>query len=444
MPAGVRNVAHHLPSRVGGWLERSHQRYHGARLNRELRRRAIPSEPDEKGLPLPPPELVRLVSGHDDMHTWLRSGLQDAELIEGIVGREGGSLGDLGAVLDFGVGCGRVARWWADLSGPDLSGCDYDGRLTTWCRSNLRFLTVKTNPSRPPLPFGDATFDFVYAISLFTHLTEEAQDSWMLEARRVLKPGGLFLFSVAGERFKGYLGEEGQASFDAGRHVVVDPALSGMEGCAAYHPAAYVRQRLLPAASLKLVDAVYEDLSEEHVPSPWRSRTATSPASRLDLRLSGARAGSRTNAAILSASRSGWSSAEKVRAPSIDSRRACGRSAASRSASLFGKTLSSRRPGDQRGLVEAPELVGRGVGLARVRALEHLAHVGPRRRVAHHRQQVGVLGLAVDRLLRQPAEGDRQPPRRAEAHRRQQQPERARDPGRRLEVGNSGGGKWSR
>ena len=61
---------------------------------------------------------------------------------------------------------------------------------------------------------------------------------------------------------------------------------------------------------------------------------------------------------------------------SMNSRRACGRSAASRSASLFGEDLVVRRPGDQRRLVEASELVGSGVRLARVRGLEHLAHVG--------------------------------------------------------------------
>jgi SAM-dependent methyltransferase len=171
----------------------------------------------------------------------------------------------LGSILDFGCGCGRVARWWRDLKGPRVFGCDYDGVLTEWCQANLPFLKVKTNASVPPLPFRRESFDFIYAISLFTHLTPTAQDQWMADVGRLLKPGGLFLFTVHGERFLGHLSPEHQDRFTAGDAVVLDPERSGMEGCAAFHPPAYIRDQLLPRHGFELVTAIYEDRDDRHL-----------------------------------------------------------------------------------------------------------------------------------------------------------------------------------
>jgi SAM-dependent methyltransferase len=165
------------------------------------------------------------------------------------------------AILDFGCGCGRVARWWRDLDGPRIVGCDYDGRLVEWCESSLPFMEAKTNASLPPLPFRDASFDLVYAISLLTHLPEDRQGPWLRDVRRLLKPGGMFLFTVHGERWTPQLTEEERRRFEADELVVRSPELSGMEACAAFHPPRYVSERLLPAAGLELVDWVSEDRS---------------------------------------------------------------------------------------------------------------------------------------------------------------------------------------
>ena len=41
----------------------------------------------------------------------------------------------------------------------------------------------------PPLPFPDRFFDFVYSISIFTHLPEAMQFAWLEDINRVLKAG---------------------------------------------------------------------------------------------------------------------------------------------------------------------------------------------------------------------------------------------------------------
>ena len=49
----------------------------------------------------------------------------------------------------------------------------------------------------PPLPFEDATFDVVWSIAVFTHLTDQWAP-WLLELRRVMRPGGILIASVMG------------------------------------------------------------------------------------------------------------------------------------------------------------------------------------------------------------------------------------------------------
>ena len=51
----------------------------------------------------------------------------------------------------------------------------------------------------PPLPYPDASFDFVLASSVFTHLTAEVQDAWLRELHRVLRPGAILMATTHGE-----------------------------------------------------------------------------------------------------------------------------------------------------------------------------------------------------------------------------------------------------
>lgn len=41
-------------------------------------------------------------------------------------------------------------------------------------------------------------FDAIYCVSLFTHLDEPAQDKWLAELARILKPGGIFVTTTHG------------------------------------------------------------------------------------------------------------------------------------------------------------------------------------------------------------------------------------------------------
>ena len=47
--------------------------------------------------------------------------------------------------------------------------------------------------------FDDDFFDFIYSISVFTHLPEDMEFAWLNELRRVTKRGGYVLVTTHGE-----------------------------------------------------------------------------------------------------------------------------------------------------------------------------------------------------------------------------------------------------
>ncbi len=202
------------------------------------------------GLPYPPPEMIRLVAGISTPHRFyqrfMQGGAQVSNRILELLTRNDLTLEGTGPVLDFGCGCGRVMRWWKDLPGVQLHGTDYNPYLVDWCRENLPFADFSVNSLEPVLDFPDGAFSLVYSYSVFTHLPEPMQRPWLDELVRVTAAGGHLLLTFHGENTLGDLGEGDRARFRDGQLVVVarDEFDYGTNACAAYHPAAWVRDVL--------------------------------------------------------------------------------------------------------------------------------------------------------------------------------------------------------
>lgn len=194
------------------------------------------------GVPVPPPDLLYLVAGTTDVHWFLHAGKLAYESIRSAL--RGETQGELGKVLDFGCGCGRVLRYWRTANGVQLFGTDYNPLLVEWCRRNLSFANYSVNDLSPPLAYPDNEFDVVYALSVFTHLPEQLQLSWMDELRRVIKPGGFLLITLHGDAYVEYLHPAELEAYRNDQLVVKDAEAAGSNRCSAYHTETYVRGTL--------------------------------------------------------------------------------------------------------------------------------------------------------------------------------------------------------
>ncbi len=152
-----------------------------------------------EGRVLPPAILRFKVRGSASGDAFARIGRSCANDIDATLTRFGRGLTSHTSILDFGCGCGGTLVWLRDIAPTaTISGTDIDAAAIDWCRANLPFATFATNGALPPLAYADASFDLVYAISVFTHLDEDYQLRWLEELKRVIKPGGTCLITLHG------------------------------------------------------------------------------------------------------------------------------------------------------------------------------------------------------------------------------------------------------
>jgi SAM-dependent methyltransferase len=188
------------------------------------------------------------------MAAFYQNGRLGAESIDAVLKKNGIVMSRIFSILDFGCGCGRILRFWNEVSGPKFHGSDYNRKLVRWCRDHLPFGEFKTNKLQPPLDYPEEAFGLIYAISVFTHLDEELQISWIRELRRICRPGGFVLLSVHGENFLDQIPEKEREKFKAGRLAVVRAKYSGTNICGAFHPESYVRHVL--AEGFRVIDFI--------------------------------------------------------------------------------------------------------------------------------------------------------------------------------------------
>jgi SAM-dependent methyltransferase len=126
------------------------------------------------------------------------------------------------SILDWGCGTGRIIRHLPSLLDKTNSfyGTDYNKKYVAWCSENLEDIHFTDNNLLPPLDFKESFLDFIYGISIFTHLSEELHYSWMKELTRVLKPNGILLLTTHGEVHKFKLLPKEQKVYNSGNLVV--------------------------------------------------------------------------------------------------------------------------------------------------------------------------------------------------------------------------------
>jgi SAM-dependent methyltransferase len=152
-------------------------------------------------IPIPPKDIrYRIVSSHIDEGFFLESGRNCAGDILKALDASGIDAHGFSDILDFGCGCSRVLRYLIPfLSQAQFSGCDIDDVAIQWSLKNVPGVGFTVVPHLPPTTFPAGSFDFIYGLSVFSHLDLPRQILWLAELHRMLRPGGTLLLTVQGE-----------------------------------------------------------------------------------------------------------------------------------------------------------------------------------------------------------------------------------------------------
>jgi SAM-dependent methyltransferase len=153
-------------------------------------------------LPLPEPQRRERVHGSRHEGTFRLEGFSAYRKLEKALGRVGRTFDDCPRILDWGCGCGRVARYFAGNRKSSFYGVDIDSDNIEWCRRNLPFGAFSTVPLHPEPGVPAEKFSLIVSISVFTHLREDAMLEWIEWLHRMLDPdGGLAMVSVLSDFF---------------------------------------------------------------------------------------------------------------------------------------------------------------------------------------------------------------------------------------------------
>ena len=150
-------------------------------------------------------------------------------------------------ILEWGCGPARIIRHLPTAFGSsaNIYGTDYNQKTIQWNKDNIIDVEFFNNDLKPPLPFEDNTFDFVYAISVFTHLTEESCIEWIGEISRVLKDSGKIFFTTNCDSLCEYFLPQEHKLYTENGFVYRGNIKEGKKMSIAFHSPKYVQNKLL-------------------------------------------------------------------------------------------------------------------------------------------------------------------------------------------------------
>jgi SAM-dependent methyltransferase len=142
------------------------------------------------GKPLPNRLAMMRIGGVSDWKFFYERGRTTAEVLVDAAREAGSDPAQWRKVLDWGCGCGRIARHMPAFTKATIIGRDIDAYTVKWCSQHLDG-DYGVSALQPPLDIARGSIDFAYGFSVLTHLTAGMQARWLEELGRVIKPGGI-------------------------------------------------------------------------------------------------------------------------------------------------------------------------------------------------------------------------------------------------------------
>ena len=194
-------------------------------------------------------------------------------------------------LLDFGVGWGRIGRFFLNEINPEnLYGIDVDPSFIEVCKKTFSAGHFQACNPFPPINMPDNQFSFIVGYSVFSHLSEAACRAWMKEFHRLLAPNGIVALTTRGRWFfdfckslqntatEGYTAalanlfpdfEEVKRRYDAGEIVFTSSdgvSGGGVRGKEFYGetfiPEAFAKQAFLP--HMELIEFQFDQSRQTH------------------------------------------------------------------------------------------------------------------------------------------------------------------------------------
>lgn len=187
-----------------------------------------------------PPDYLMYESFQLDYAKYYHGGSKTAKWLIGLLEKHTNLEGK--KILDWGCGPGRIVRHLPQLTNyrSELFATDYNESSINWCKEYIEGVTFDHNGIEAKLAYGKNTFDIIYGISIFTHLSEQMHTAWTIELSRVLKEGGILLVTTQGDNFIPKLSPSEQMRFNEGELITRGDVKEGHRTYSAFHPDSYL------------------------------------------------------------------------------------------------------------------------------------------------------------------------------------------------------------
>ncbi len=124
---------------------------------------------------------------------YFSSGKNDAEQVARLISSLG--LTERSLILEFASGYGRVSR---HMTAFNLTSSDIHDEANLFLREKIGVPTIQSTLD-PDLLESDERFDFIFVLSLFSHLPDHLFGKWLNRLIKMLLPGGFLMFTTHGE-----------------------------------------------------------------------------------------------------------------------------------------------------------------------------------------------------------------------------------------------------